>query len=410
MRILLVTHRFLPDFLAGTEVYTAELGLGLRRRGHEVRIFTGDPARRSAASSIWSGLPVDVVPWGLGGPPGPVPTFLAGFLNPAVERHFKRVLAGFQPDVVHIQHLMGLSPRLVSLARRAGARVVITLHDFWFLCSNAWLYRWDGRICRGPGWGAHCGKCAQRRLHRQAGVALSLLAAPLFALRTRTLRRALRAAHCLIAPSRLVAGVYAGSLAGREVSIVPNPVAALPPCAPAGERSGRPLRLVYVGAVIPPKGVHVAVTAMDGLDPAAELRICGDLAADPEYVGSLRRLARHPGIVFAGPVNRDQLAGVLGAADLLVMPSVWHEAYSLVVDEAFSAGLPVAVSAGSAAAERVTHEVNGLVFPAGDSAALHGLLRRLIDEPDLLPRLRLGVVKPQGIEAHLDRIEALYRP
>ena len=411
MRILLVTHRFVPAYLAGTEVYTGELALGLRRRGHEVRIFTGDPACRQAASHTWSGMPVDVVPWGLAGPPGPFSTFLAGFGNPAVERRFRQVCAEFKPDVVHIQHLMGLSPRLVPLARRAGARVVITLHDFWFLCSNTWLYRWDGSICPGPGRGTHCGKCVQRRLGRRAGVLLPLLAAPVFLLRTRVLRRALRAAHRLIAPSKLVAGVYAGSLApGREVSVLPNPVAELPPpCAPAtGARLGRPLRLVYVGAVIPPKGVHVVIEAMDGLDPAAELRIFGDLAADPEYVASLHRLARHPGIVFMGPLGREQLADILSSADLLVMPSVWHEAYSLVVDEAFSVGLPVAVSAGSAAAERVTPDVNGLIFPAGDSAALHGCLRRLTAEPDLLPRLRRGVVKPVGVEEHLDRITVMY--
>jgi glycosyltransferase involved in cell wall biosynthesis len=411
MRILLVTHRFFPDYLAGTEVYTAELAQGLRRRGHDVHVFTGDPACRSATSFTWSGIPVDVVPWGLGSPPGPISTLLASFFNPAVERRFEQVYAGFRPDVVHIQHLMGLSPRLVPLARSAGARVVVTLHDFWYLCSNAWLYRWDDRICQGSGRGFHCGRCALRRLGRRAGLVLPCLAAPLFQLRSLVLRRALRAADQLIAPSRLVARVYAGLLAPcQQVSILPNPVAELrsPATAAIGDRQGCALRLVYVGAVIRPKGVHVAIDAMTGLDPAAELHICGELSTDPEYVGSLQRLVRHPGILFIGPVDRDQLAATLAGADLLVMPSLWHEAYSLVVDEAFAVGLPVVVSADSAAAERVAHGVNGLVFPAGNSAALHGLLQRLIADQDLLPLLRRGVVKPCGIEEHLDRISSLY--
>jgi hypothetical protein len=40
--------------------------------------------------------------------------------------------------------------------------------------------------------------------------------------------------------------------------------------------------------------------------------------------------------------------------------------------------------------------------------ALRAAMQRLLDEPDLLPRLRAGVRPPMTMEEHVDRLEALY--
>ena len=40
MKLCLVSHNFLPDHKAGTEIYTATLAERLLARGHLVRVFT----------------------------------------------------------------------------------------------------------------------------------------------------------------------------------------------------------------------------------------------------------------------------------------------------------------------------------------------------------------------------------
>jgi glycosyltransferase involved in cell wall biosynthesis len=80
--------------------------------------------------------------------------------------------------------------------------------------------------------------------------------------------------------------------------------------------------------------------------------------------------------------------------------------------EAMAAGLPVAVSAVGAVPEVIRQEVDGLVIPPGDAAALASALDRLAADPDL--RTRLGAAGAArcrdlfGIERMADALDALY--
>jgi glycosyltransferase involved in cell wall biosynthesis len=412
MRILHVTHRFLPRYLAGTEVYAGTVAERLAQRGHAVRIFTGDPAATAANQSTWNGMPVISVPWGLGRWQGPVPTFLAGFLNPAVERIFDRVCADFQPDVVHIHHLLGLSPRLPSLARGHGARVVVTLHDYWFVCSNTWLFRWTRQRCSGPGWGYHCVGCALQRLHRAPQPLLMTLLAPVFAARTAILRRSLLRADCLICPSQAVADRYAEQgVPRRLMRVVPHGVHSGMAAAPRPISAiSRPLRFTYVGSLTPPKGVHIAVQAFNRLGTAdARLDIYGDMTADPTYSAELRAEAVHPGIAFHGPAPRDQIDRLLHATDVLLLPFLWDEPFSLTIDEALRAGRPVMASDLGAPKERVVPGVSGWLVPAGDVAAWHKQIQQLVDRPGLLSGLPRGSAAVKTLDEHIGELEAVYR-
>ena len=71
-------------------------------------------------------------------------------------------------------------------------------------------------------------------------------------------------------------------------------------------------------------------------------------------------------------------------------------------------GIPVAASAHGALCEKVRDGVDGLLLPPGDVAAWRAAMQRLLDDPDLLPRLRAGVRPPMTMEEHVDRLEALY--
>ncbi len=119
-------------------------------------------------------------------------------------------------------------------------------------------------------------------------------------------------------------------------------------------------------------------------------------------------MVRHPGVAFKGAVARGAVQAVLQEADLLLMPSLWYESYSIIVDEALSAGVPVLVSDHSAPAERVIPEVNGLTAPPGDVSAWQRQLQRFADDPALRARLRRGVQPPLLLSQHLLKMEAVY--
>jgi glycosyltransferase involved in cell wall biosynthesis len=410
MRILLVTHRFGPQYQAGTELYTAALARGFAERGHAVRIFTGDPQAPEFAATAWKGLPVEIAPWGFGAGPAAVRTFLAGFVNPTVERHFAQLCAAFRPEVAHVQHLMGLSPRLPQIAAQHGARVLLTLHDFWAVCANTWLYRFDNQLCAGPGRGYHCGACALQRLGRGPIPLLQMLAAPLFAARTLWLRQALTQADLLLVPSQTSQRILSQlGLPADQMRVVPSITS--PEVSPRPIHTAGPvLRLLYLGSLIPPKGAHIAIAAVKAL-PAdrVQLDVCGDPSGDADYAAQLRAQAASPNIRLHPPVPHAQVPALLSQADLLLLPGLWHEAYSIIVDEAFAAGLPVLVADHGAAAERVIAGVNGLTAPPGDVPAWRAQLQSVLDDPNLLPRLRAGVRPPSTLPTHLDCLETLYR-
>src|SRR5262249_27005428 len=73
-----------------------------------------------------------------------------------VEQLFTLAIMESRPDVVHINHLWGLSPGFGDLAPRLGAAVVISLHDFYFACPRVHLHKPGGGLCDGPDDGHEC--------------------------------------------------------------------------------------------------------------------------------------------------------------------------------------------------------------------------------------------------------------
>ena len=74
------------------------------------------------------------------------------------------------------------------------------------------------------------------------------------------------------------------------------------------------------------------------------------------------------------------------AGDVFVLPSR-HDGWGVVVNQALGAGLPLLCSdAVGAAHDLIESEVNGLIFPAGNAAALLACLRRLATSPETVFR------------------------
>src|SRR5437868_5963196 len=133
MRILLVTHLFPPDGIAGVERYTQRLAAELVRRGDTVSIVTRrEDATRPTPRLLRERLPDGTPLYRFAGGERTLERPLAH--QEELEQLFARVLLEAVPDVVHFNHLFGLAPRSLELAQRYGAAVVLTLHDYYFAC------------------------------------------------------------------------------------------------------------------------------------------------------------------------------------------------------------------------------------------------------------------------------------
>ncbi|MEA2169153.1 MAG: hypothetical protein QOF76_2453 [Solirubrobacteraceae bacterium] len=123
----------------------------------------------------------------------------------------------------------------------------------------------------------------------------------------------------------------------------------------------------YVGRIERRKGVLDLVSAAHRIRAAgARVVIVGDdpYGADPEYVGQVRS---SPQIEHYGWV--DGAAGLMGALDVLVLPS-HQEPFGTVLAEAMNAGTPVVATRVGGLADVVEDGVTGRLVPPRDPVAL----------------------------------------
>jgi glycosyltransferase involved in cell wall biosynthesis len=416
MKILLVAHKYPPHSLGGVEVYTRHLAQALNRQHRVLVFYRHDEPGGAPFTELHEEVDgietrrVSLAPRGLGA--SVAGEFVGTFLNPGIEEAFARLLASWQPDLVHFQHVMALSARLPVLAARAGVPAMLTLHDYWFICGNSQLIWPDAQPCRGKALGMNCVRCAAAaRFPSPLATAARPVLAPLFLVRDRTVRRAAAHARRLISPSHflmeqyLAAGFPAERFLALENGLPLEQIRRVPWRAAAG-----PLRVTYLGSLAWQKGVHVLIEAVNGLPRGrVRLRVCGDPTVFAEYAGRLRQAAQHPGIEFLGRVANDQVGQVLADSDVVVVPSLWYENSPIVIQEARAAGVPVVASGHGALAEKVRHEIDGLLFSPGDAVALQQALLRLLEEPGLLERLRQHVPPGVDMAQHVQELEELYR-
>ena len=416
MRILLVSHKYPPYALGGVEVYTYHLARALGAR-HKVAVFFRHDDREGPSFVEHDGdddgvlmRRVSCSPTGLGASvPG---EFFDTFLNRQIEDSFSWFVAQFQPDVIHIQHVMALSARLLHLARCANLPVLLTLHDYWFICGNSQLIWPDAQICQGKAWGMNCVRCAAAARFPSAVAAwLRPALAPLFVYRDWVVKGAALQATRFVSPSRFLIGQYAAAGFPEErFTYLENGIPLAHIRRVAWRPSDGPLRVTFLGSLAWQKGVHVLVEAFNCLPTGvARLRIWGDPTVFPDYGDHLGHVLDHPDAQLMGRIANERVGEILADSDVMVVPSLWYENSPVVIQEARAAGVPVVASGHGALAEKVRHGVDGLLFPPGDVAALRGTLQRLVDEPELLPRLREGVSPPAGIREHVAQLETLYQ-
>jgi glycosyltransferase involved in cell wall biosynthesis len=416
MRIALVVHKFPPASVGGTEIYTQNLAQELAARGHEVFVFYRSDQDAARGGSPWeerAGFrayrfsraldPASASPWA---------QFMDTFANRDAEQAFERFLREINPDIVHFQHVMLLSYRLIEQARRYGLPVILTLHDYWFLCSVSQLVWPNAQVCRGKALGLNCARCVLTfRVRSPLMHALRPVAAPLLQIRDALVRRAAHQADLWIAPSHFLIQQYiaAGFPEGRFVYLENGiDLERIRRFAHQPSVDGR-VRVTFLGSLAWQKGVHILVEAFNGL-PAdvARLRIWGDPKVFPAYTDRLRRLLSHPDAQWMGGVANDRVGEVLADTDVMVLPSLWYENSPVAIQEARAAGVPVVASGLGALAEKVHDKVDGLLFPPGDAAGLRQALQRLVNEPDLLSSLRRGTSPAMDMPQHVQRLEEIY--
>jgi len=377
MRILMLTD-FYPPIIGGMELHVRNLGAELSGRGHAVVVVTlwheglaeyeldgnvrvyriRGTAQRAAG--LFSSANRRFAP--------PLP-------DPETVWALRRIIARERPEVVHAHNWLVYS--FVPLKRWSGARLVLTLHDYSFLCAKKTLMYHD-EPCDGPSFGK-CLGCGGDYYGWSKGVPTVVA--------NRAMGIALRSAVDMFLPVSEAVAIGSGLVgSGLPFQVIPNFV----PDAVSAPRSvsesfstqlpDREGYLLFVGSLDRNKGVHVLLESYARLPNAPPLVLIGAIWSGMPFV-----FPRNVIVCQNWPHDAVMLAWSRSLVGLV--PSVWPEPCPTVVMEAMAAGRPVIASQIGGLPDLVIDGETGLLIPPGDRAALHEAMLRIITDPDLRERM-----------------------
>jgi glycosyltransferase involved in cell wall biosynthesis len=155
-----------------------------------------------------------------------------------------------------------------------------------------------------------------------------------------------------------------------------------------------PLRLVFVGNLIPRKGLHTLIEGLAQLRPENwVLDVVGRQDIDPDYTRGVKTHIRKYGmenrIRLHGSLPDAKLQQVLSRAQVFIVVSS-YEGYGIMYLEGMSFGLPAIASTGGGAHEIVQDGKTGRLVKPGDAAGIATAVHDYCHDRKLLHAHSLG--------------------
>jgi glycosyltransferase involved in cell wall biosynthesis len=405
-RVLYVSDRLAPNNIGGAELMTQLEADAWVAAGGEAAVFTtfGEGAAPAWDEKLDNGVRVfrpisisrasDSAP----GVIGRLSQLRGSWSDKSVAGHLRRAVDEFAPDVVHAHHIPRIS--YGAVARLDDVPRVLTFHDYRFECARGGLVRPTGHVC--------LRRCAACVIHRRA------------------LRPELARFEAVVAISSFIQRRLHSSVPAETVHLVPNAAAfstdadersatAPDSCPRSLHPSDNPrLSVLALGRLEANKAIvdfarHFAawdvaewhLTVAGRGSQAAAMQMC---AAGTDRID------------FVGGVPHDEVTRLMRAADVVVVPSRWHEVLNTVIREAQSLGRVVIATDLGGNADMIEDGVTGLLLavePSGepDWRQLRDLLRAMHADPNR--RIELGqaaaaVASTFDVPAHTARIVEVY--
>jgi len=308
--------------------------------------------------------------------------------SPIGRKLVEHAIREFKPDVVHFHNTFPvISQSALFEAKKYGAAVVQTFHNFRAICAQAMLMR-ENSVCEKclmkmfP-WPSLLHSCYRKSFFATVPLAVNI-----------TLGRVLKTWN------RVVDRFIVLSIFNREkfieagfpknkIAVKPNffedTLAGVEP--PSKIKNS----CVFIGRLKEEKGVQFLPEVWQKMGQEAPvLHVLGDGPLKAIVHKKIQSFKLNQKMILHGRCSYNQVNEILGRASLLVFPSIWYEGFPLVIGEAYAAGVPVAASRIGTPAFIVRDGVTGIHFRPGDIDDMANKLKYLMNNPDLLKAMAVN--------------------
>jgi len=279
-----------------------------------------------------------------------------------------QVLKQELPDVVQVHNFFPvLTPAIYDACLEQNIPVVQTLHNYRTICPSALLMR-DGALCEtcvnGSPYHAVLHKCY--RDSRAGSFFVARMVA--YHRKHKTWQTKVNRFIALteFAKSKFVEAGFPADKIRVKPNFIEDPfkgALALPV-----KKNGA----LFVGRFSQEKGISVLLEAWQSFDYPLQL------AGNGPLLDTCQKQSSNKAIDFLGSQSSEQVHDLMSHAQFLIMPSIWHETFGMVLIEAFAHGMPVICSRLGGMAEIVEDGVTGLHFEAGNAADLADKIKWMI--------------------------------
>lgn len=164
--------------------------------------------------------------------------------------------------------------------------------------------------------------------------------------------------------------------------------------------------IAYVGRLSPQKGIRYLVSALLRLPSNYKLLIIGDGPERERLQAIVRSYGLQCRVKFLGFILNPEYYIIL--SDLVVVPSIWYEAFGRIVAEAMCLGVPVIASKIGGMAELFENGIQGIYVEPRNSTQLAEAIKYLGKNPEKRVRMGKEAKKWARIKYNIERVIELH--
>jgi len=381
------------------------------------------------------------------------------------DKAFEDFIKSQKIDIIHIHEIIGFSSNIIRIAKKHGVKVILTIHEYWFLCSHRVMVDFDQKICDGPRDFKKCSYCVgsvrknvknhsyQKFIFRMKNsfpylLKILLTIKNLFQSNNKTKNanlnfnnidylssyskktekemanrlklniESLNMSDQIIGVSSSVKDILSLYGVSKDKVLTQHIGSTIAGVSIKHTKKIDPNNITFgfIGGVSYYKGVHQLVEAFLAMPSEykkkANVKVFG--GGHENYIKAIKKTIINPSeyrdrIVFYGRYKPEDIKNISNQIDISVLPSLCADTAPQTIFESFSSSLSIIAPSVGGFPDFVLHNKNGLLYKKASVEDLSKKMMQIIDEPLLCQKFSKNIQPMKSIEENGKELISLYK-